>query len=90
MRKQKIINYDRDNDQIEVASVHPDFFKEALKEITGCLKGLDIKYMGMFGTVYLEGKLSDDDVLMINLTINDGYKVVTQGNNRSKTNSIYA
>ena len=90
MKKQKIINYDRNNDQLEVASVHPNLLQEALKEITSCLKGLDIKYMGMFGTVYLEEKLSDDDVLMINLTLSDGYKIVTEGNNRSKTKSIYA
>lgn len=75
--KPKKINYDSENDVIEVSALHPDDVMAASKEIASCLKGLDIHYMGLFGTIYLEQKLSEDDILMINLSLSEKFKVVS-------------
>lgn len=88
MSKQKKIRYDRNNDQIEVASVHPDDLQSAQLQIVTCLKGMGVKFMGMFGTIYLDDKLTDEDILMINLSITGNYELVAD--NRGLNNNIYA
>tara|TARA_B100000929_G_C15503335_1_gene418055 strand:- start:119 stop:385 length:267 start_codon:yes stop_codon:yes gene_type:complete len=77
MKRQIKIFYDRQNDVIEAGAIHPDDLKDALKEIVSCLKGMNVGVMGMFGSLFLDRDLSDEDLLLINLTISDDYKVVT-------------
>ena len=81
--KPKKIYYNRDDDVIEVSSLHPDDIQPASKEIASCLKGLDIHYMGLFGVIYLERKLSEDDLLMINLSLSEKFKIVSERGGRS-------
>lgn len=85
MSKQQQIRYDRSNDQIEVASIHPDDLQSAQSQIVTCLKGMDIVFMGMFGTLYLDSKLSDEDILMINLSMSGNYEIVADNQGLSAT-----
>jgi hypothetical protein len=78
MKKQKKISYIRKDDVIETGSIHPDEVQGALKELASCLKGLDIEFISLFGTFYISKHLSDDEILMINLTIDDDYKIVAE------------
>ena len=76
MKKQKHILYNRKYNSIEAGAIHPDQVKHALKELAACLKGLNISYIGMFGTLYLDGVLSSDDILVVNLSLPEEYKLV--------------
>lgn len=84
MQRQVKIYYDRSNDVIEAGAVHPDDLKEALKEIVSCLKGMEVGVMGMFGSLFLDRDLSEEDLLLINLTISDKYKLVTGSPGRNR------
>jgi hypothetical protein len=87
MSKQKKIRYDRSNWLIEVASIHPDDIGSAQTQIANGLRGLGVKYMGMFGTIFLESNLTDEDILVINLSITGNYELVAD--NSGLVNGIF-
>lgn len=79
MKTRKIV-YDRKRGRIECGSIEQDHRKEVIQDLLKCVESItgDSDILCFFSTINLNQPLTQEDIVMLNLSLRSDYEVVTR------------